>query len=739
VKKHPELAGDQQLGEALQEISQAEQSAIKFVADPIESQTTEAPSAVVATLVLANQFATGSAPIEGPHVFIFGSAAYAVDAANGQLLWRRHLGPQVNLADPVMVGSDVLLFSTIGNELLKLNATSGKLQWRLPLGEVVSQAVVAGNRVFLASESAKLHVVDLASGRREGFVQFAQPLRAAPAVDASGGKLYLSGDHSSLYTLSANDLSCTGVYFSGHAAGTIVVPPALVLNKLAVVENDGAETCRLRLFSVNRDGVIDKELAASRLDGLVLQPLSTTGRRFVVNTDRGTLAVFDVNPGAEGQALTQLAKQTERGSQSYLRYAAMDDRDIWYASRELSKLVVAPTGNRMVVQEVKDDYQGSLFLGPIAVRNGVLLHTRQRGDNPAVTVTATLARDGSTLWQTDLASPPAGGIIASNDPPLLLLAGADGNTFAFDRAAIQARVQNQALPRLSVEFPPLTHGLALPGGRAAFTAAKASKALLFDTNQSPPLQAVELPAPLACEPIALGSGWIAPLAVGQVVYLDSATGKEMAGAFQPPLPPGTEKQWLVPTALDGEAPRFVISDGIEKIYLVELDANKSFLAAVQEAEVGTTPLSTRLASIGNRVFAGSRDGRLVSFTLPGLELDTRVELASTVVWGPYRVGNIVVVATQAGELFAVGDDGQKLWQVQSPASDFAGAPLADGTSVVIPFASGKLVAMAADSGQKVGVSATGQSFVGGAEKLQNMFVVATQDGSILVVSPPNGN
>jgi hypothetical protein len=47
--------------------------------------------------------------------------------------------------------------------------------------------------------------------------------------------------------------------------------------------------------------------------------------------------------------------------------------------------------------------------------------------------------------------------------------------------------------------------------------------------------------------------------------------------------------------------------------------------------------------------------------------------------------------------------------------------------------------MAADSGQKVGVSATGQSFVGGAEKLQNMFVVATQDGSILVVSPPNGN
>jgi outer membrane protein assembly factor BamB len=90
-------------------------------------------------------------------------------------------------------------------------------------------------------------------------------------------------------------------------------------------------------------------------------------------------------------------------------------------------------------------------------------------------------------------------------------------------------------------------------------------------------------------------------------------------------------------------------------------------------------------------------------------------------------------------LFAVGDDGQKLWQVQSPASDFAGAPLADGTSVVIPFASGKLVAMAADSGQKVGVSATGQSFVGGAEKLQNMFVVATQDGSILVVSPPNGN
>ncbi len=737
VKQHPVLATDDKLTEALLRISKAEQSAVKFVAEALSAETTERPTAVLATIALANQRIEGTAPTSGPFVIAHRGAVYGIDSANGKLMWRRYIGPQLALREPVRLGDDVLLFDSLNQELLRLDAADGKLRWRLTLGEMVAQPVVADNRAYLASEAGKLHVVDLASGTREGFVQFAQPLRTAPSVDTSGGRIYLTGDHSSLYTLALADLSSLGVTFTGHAASTISAPPALVLNKLALAENDGAQSSRLRVFSLDREGLVEKEVAAARLEGLVLQQPVVSGRRFVVNTDRGTLAVYDVNPSAEGEALTQLASQTERASQSFLRYAALDDRNIWYASRDLSKLVVAPTGNRVVVQEISDDYRGSTFAGPLVVRDGVLLHARQRGNTAALTITATTTSNGKTVWETDLASPPAGGVIASQQPVSLALAGSDGSVYLFDRDAIKSRVLNKALPGPSEPIPPLKSGLALSDGAAVFASTGSQRALRLNPGEAKPLSIVDLPGPLACPPAALGRGWLAPLALGQVQYLDSATGKELAGGFQPPLPPGAKKTWLPVAPIEGEVPQFVISDGLEKIYLVELDANGAFLAAVQEAEVGTASLATRLVAMGDRVFAGSNDGRLVSFALPTLQSAERVELQSKVAWGPYIAGDLLLVATESGQLFGVGADGQKVWQRDSPADDYVGEPLVVGGEIVLTFASGQLVSLSAADGSTSGIADAKQPFVGGAQLLEQKFVVATQDGSILVINTPS--
>ncbi len=739
VKKHPELATNEALAEALIRISKAEQSAIEFVAEEIVAETTERPTAVVATIALANQRIEGTATASGPYVIAHRGAVYGIDSATGKLMWRRYIGPQLAMREPVRIGDDVLLFDSLNQELLRIEASSGNLRWRLPLGEIVAQPVVAENRAYLASEGGKLHVVDLATGTRAGFMQFAQPLRTAPSVDTRGGRVYLTGDHSSLYTLDLENLSCLGVTFTGHAAGTIVAPPALVLSKLAIAENDGAQSSRLRLFSLDRDGLVEKEVAAARLEGLVLQQPAVAGRRFVVNTDRGTLAVYDVNPSAEGQALTQLASQTERGTQSFLRYASLDDRNIWYASRDLNKLVVAPTGNRMVVQEISDDYRGSTFAGPLEIRDGVLLHTRQRANNPSLTVTATNTSNGKTVWETDLASPPAGGVIAIEGAvEKLALAGADGNLFLFDSASIKSRVLNEAQPSPSQQLPPLKSGIRLENSAVVFAATGSQQTLMFNPGAARPPFVIDLPGPLACPPAALGKGWLAPLSLGQVQYLDSESGKELAGGFQPPLPPGARKTWLPVAPIEGEIPSFVISDGLEKIYLVELDGDGAYLAAVTEAEVGTTSLATRLVAIGDRVFAGSTDGRLVGFLLPSLEPAERVELQSKAVWGPYKVGDLLVVATESGQLFGVSAGGKQLWQRKSPADDFTGEPLLVGGDMVLTFSSGQLVSLSLADGNTTGIADAKQPFVGGAQLLENRFVVATQDGSILVIKSPTG-
>ena len=107
-------------------------------------------------------------------------------------------------------------------EIVRVRAATNELVWRTALEDNVAQPVLHQNRVFAAGESGKLHVLDADSGDRLGYVQFAQALRSSPVVFSQRGRIFLVGDHSSVYTLDAEDLSCLGVFYLGHAGGTVV-------------------------------------------------------------------------------------------------------------------------------------------------------------------------------------------------------------------------------------------------------------------------------------------------------------------------------------------------------------------------------------------------------------------------------------------------------------------------------------------------------------------------------------
>src|SRR5690606_33536092 len=107
----------------------------------------------------------------------------------------------------------------------------GSVKWRLPLDDTCAEPEVHGGRIYLSGMSGKLHVVDAESGRREGFVQFAQPLRSPPAIHAEKNVLYVAGEHSSLYSLRLDDHSSIGVHYSKHARNAVVAAPVIVLDK----------------------------------------------------------------------------------------------------------------------------------------------------------------------------------------------------------------------------------------------------------------------------------------------------------------------------------------------------------------------------------------------------------------------------------------------------------------------------------------------------------------------------
>ena len=271
LQTHPELAGDEWLAVALANTSKAEQASVKFVADEQKAETADRPEPWLATLAVANRHGGTTAASTGTYCPQVDGAVYGIDVATGKVLWRRFVGFGTTPA-PTPIANDILVVDARFQELLRLDAKSGRLIWRQSLGGPCTEPLCVAGRAYVAAESGRLYVIDLATGTRQGYLQFAGPLHVPPAVDRLGEHLYLAGDQASLYSISVKDLKCLGAFYLGHSAGTIQVAPAQVLDKLVVLENDGVATCHLHLFSFDRDGAIAKLIASRRLAGVASSP-----------------------------------------------------------------------------------------------------------------------------------------------------------------------------------------------------------------------------------------------------------------------------------------------------------------------------------------------------------------------------------------------------------------------------------------------------------------------------------
>lgn len=743
VEKHPSLIGNPRLAEALVKISAAEQQGIVYVEEPVDASTAEAESDVVAALAVANRRQPGDAPTSGVFCAQIDGVAYGLDAATGNVLWRRYTGPAIDPIYPIGVGSDLLLIewrTTEGNAprqaLARVAAESGKLIWRLELDDQLAAPVVLGNQVLLSGESGKLHVVNIENGTRSGFVQFAQPLRTSPTISSTGSVLYLPGDHSSVYTLSTSNFSCKGVHYTNHDRQSMVAPAAVVLDKVVLVENDGAKTSRLRLYAVDGDGALKELLAEQRLAGrVVTQPL-VEGRRITVLTDRGQVSVFEVSAGPDGEPLTVLAKRTERNTQPFVRYGKAIDGHIWLAESALTKYSTSPSGNRLSVVALKNDYNRSQFVAPIDAREGVLFHTRARRGQAGFTVTACSTSDGATYWATDLGAPPAGGPLASTSPVALLEATAAGNVFRFDPNAIRTRIQNSPLPSpADADNSAVYDGAALlAGGAAVFASTGTPQALLYSPSGSKPLSAVHLPAPMSSGPTAFADGWIASLPVGQVFYLDARNGEPLAAPFQPPLEAGRSIDWRLPAVIDSK--QLVITDGVSKIYLLEVLRDGSpVLAAAAEADLTTSGLASGFVPAGEVVVALAENGRMAVHQLPTLDAQEPINPGGRVIWGPFAAGDHALFATSSS-LSAINGQGQLAWQVPLTVAKLVGAPLVDNGATVVASQSGVIVKIDLSNGSELGRVHAGEPIASGPVMLNNRVVVAARDSSLLVVESP---
>jgi tetratricopeptide (TPR) repeat protein len=740
LDEHPALINDKSLAAKVAEVSTVEGEVIRFVAESREAQQGDRPTPVVAALTLADRKATGAVNAPGGIAVRVGGAIYGLKASDGSLLWRQYVGAD-SKSNPLPLGNgDFLVVDSAHHELVRLEGATGKAVWRQSFEGEALRPVIAGDVAYVAKPEGAMLLIDLASGKVAGEIKFGQGLAVPPAVDQSTRRLYLLGEHSSLYTLSIDDHKCLGVYYLGQAAGSVVVPPVKILNKLIVVANSGAQSSRLTVLSLDEQALPTAMDAEKRLQGTVDTPLLAEGRRLVAITSLGEISVFDIANATGKAALNIIAKRDADKNASLARFSLLKDGIIWLADNQLSKLAVQATSKSIRLGNLDDDFAGDTFNDPLQVVGDAVIHLRRPSRGSGSIVAATDAVSGKTAWQTEIAAPLAGAPSVDTARAQIAAITSTGAAYFLDREAMTQRIQDRPTrpPGSSRNLPDFSTSVALGQEVMAAGVPGADTILLFHPSGPSPLSPVKLPSELATDLVGWRDGFIAATKVGQVFLLSSADGKPIATPFQPPLEAGQEYEWLSPaTYRAGDDARFVISDGKHAIYLVGYVAEpQPHLEAVSEGELPGTVLNTRLAVADDLAAAGAEGGSLCLFKLPALEAQPAIELGGQVTWGPFAAGSGLLFATDQGDLLMVTKGGEIAWRVPLEGKEPTGVPLVDGENAFIAWQLSGVSRLNLRDGSLPATTPLEQAILAGPVAFATRLVVAASDGTLLVINRP---
>jgi len=754
LKEYPELLRDEDLEQAVLEVSAEQQKAVRLVEESRPAEPAEPTTKILSKLALASRTTVDAAPgVEGRVVCaVVDGAAYGLDAATGRLLWRRFLGfgssPSIPAPPPVPVssepGSDLLLAAPAARELVCVEAATGRLGWRHPVGEPFTAApVVTRDHVLLATEGGKLLLVDPESGESSSHVQLPQALSVAPALDLRRGLAFQLARQSDLFVISLPEGTCRRVEYVGHEAGSITAPPVLAGRLLLFVVNDRAGSCLLKVLAVEEstdgEGLLLPLVQQQRLEGHVDAPPAVSDRRVAVVTDAGAVHVFEFSGTDTGKPLTPIADTTIQNVEQTTHYPLLEGGWLWVAGGELHRYEVQ-IARRMLTPQETAEQQGVFLQGPVLLGQ-TLLTVRRTGGLPGATVAAAGSESAETYWETQVAAPPA--TEPALDPAagkVRVLTAAAG---LFEREATAEGLRGEADQPLSAPNPgqlkhPITHVTALGDGWAATFGDGFPWVAVFDARRQPPCTWRRLPGEPACPPAGLGDALVCPIRIGQVLLWDPVSNEQRAAPFQPRVETPPNYAWSPPAPVgQGE---FVLCDGQRRLFRVGVsEGPPPGLAALATVELAE-PITSPMAAAGQVLFGVDAGNVLIPLRLPDLE---RIEggeqpLGARCVWGPAAVGDRVLLATDAGELWCLGDDGKPAWPQPAKLDHgpLAGRPLLAGDALLVASATGIVSRVDISTGEETAALDVGRPLGAGPVLLGEQLLLVGHDGTVYAVRPP---
>lgn len=770
LKQYPDLLGNAELRKAVLAVAAAEKTAVRVVAEEKKAKTNGAsadgasadgePADKAPAVSISQRSFNKKVPnVNGDVVFAaIEGAAYALDATEGTVLWRREVefggSSQLPAFPPMRVskrsGSDALLADASeqnGQSLVRVDAATGKLRWRQNIGGRFDAApVIDGSRVLVATLSGRLVTIDIESGDSPGYIQLPQKLTVPPVVDSKRSRIYQAAEHSNLYVLSSVDGKCESVLYLGHEPGDITAAPVIIADYLVLAENTGLNRVTLRVLSLEPK---DKKPAPFLLQKVVLEGHVDTapvvsGPRMLVATDQGRVYALRISLTNAARPLEKVGQLQTSATENLVRYPLLVGDQFWVADDLLAKYEIqASLGTLKTKWSTCKD---SVFLQPLTAGGNCIFSARHRKGLPGIIVSAIGMDRHDMFWETHLAVGPATEPVVDPAGKKATIITSLGSVFEVDVTKLKetgvsgagVSVIDKPLVALKKIQHPADGVVRMPDGLLVLSTGRGSEQVeVFDPTATPKkFRPLVLPDALAARPIGFGDGLLMPCMTGQVFVLDPRSGGKLLEPFQPKMGTGSRPDWQPPVDA-GDGKSILLSDGRRMIYRLGASPQpKEHLAALDKVELDARMASGLAVAGKTMAFVVDEKNNLRPLALPKLAPGPPQPIGGKCVWGPCGVGGKLFLANDDDKLLCFGADGKPLWTIGLIHGLPAGRPLAVGSDLIFASLDGVVWRAEASTGRELAKLETGHPLGIGPVLLGGRLLLCGHDGTLYLVDQP---
>jgi hypothetical protein len=613
-----------------------------------------------------------------PLVFVVAEGyAYALNGLNGAPLWHIPVGLTCPFPPRAVPGLEqsVLGFDARHDELVRLDARTGKLIWRQPIGERLNDPpLVLEKQVVATTPSGKLIALDFLSGAIKGMLDLHRPLTRAPVAHETNKYLYLLADEASLFVVTLDPLAVAGVEYVGHDAGSIPCAPARMGRYLVIVENDLPTEGHWLVYLLEEDGPKLKQVQSLPVPGWTTETPSGQGTILWMVTDRAGLTAYSMGPYDQKVPFKKVASLAAEAKPSGPAFAkARTERELWVASSRSARYDLDIERGRITTGWTH--FEAGPALAPLQIAGRLEILTQQYTEERGVAVWGINPGTGGVNWRTILGTPWITGLTSAHDGEGLLSVALDGTQVAVPRAKLQeggfveVNIPAPGTFRLPTGTP---QRLEIEGLSVIIPSATASQ--VFVREGTEPLKKVDLPSPLGAPPIPWGRDLLVPGDDGRVYLMEPKSGAMQADPYVPPFDKTKPAQWATPALLEGDAVAMCDKTGKVRRVIRQTEPRPRLVASGEEANLGGA-LAADPASTGAVLFVATADNRIRALAGRDFSPLGAWPLDAPRALGPIALGRFVLAADSAGALMGFEPDGKPRWTIALREGPPLGLPL----------------------------------------------------------------